>query len=243
MNSNRIAEYIKRGERDRYWYHNTEKLFRELFGDDYLKLVTQLFAATSINSSLKSNIRLFRRALHEIETGAPMGKYLPVMAMQISAIRNGRPMSGRKIRSFAAAMSGDTEAVVVDVWLKRAFDEDDRYGRMRNGKLLMRSSGASDRVYDIIEYYVRDEARRRGLEPRMVSAMIWSGVRTDKATRYDDILRYQMFSMFDIPQESAAGTPANDKELPPQAKDESQTQEESHEREPIEESLTGSEAE
>lgn len=194
MDTSRIVEYINKGERDRYWYADTQKLFERLF-PGRLGLVTNLFAATSINSSLKSNIRLFRRALFEIDRDKPRGVYLPVMAMQIDRIRRGEPLSGRKIRSFAAAMSGDPNAVVVDTWLLRAFDEDRKY--YRNGSETYRSGGATDRQYDVIEAYVRDEARRRGLEAREVSSMIWGGIRGG-VTRYDLLLINQHVTIFDI---------------------------------------------
>lgn len=195
MDTSKVAGYIDKGYHDRHWYADTQRLFEYLYGAERLPLITQLFAATSINSSLKSNIRLFRRALNEIDKGEPRGGYLPVMAQQIDHIRNGRPLSGRKINSFARAMSGDTEAVVVDVWLKRAFDEDQKYIRIRNGNALERSSGASDWQYNVIEAYVRNEASRRGLEPREVSAMIWSGIRGG-VTRYDQYLLMQEYNMF-----------------------------------------------
>jgi hypothetical protein len=196
VNSNKVGEYIRKGAKDRTWYADTQALFTELFGPPpMLTLVTKLFAATSINSSLKSNIRLFRRALYEIENNLPQGKYLPVMAQQIDAIRNGRPMSGRKINSFAAAMSGDVNAVVVDVWLLRAFDTNNRYYRQQSE--TVREGGATKWQYDVIEEYVRQEARLRGLEPREISSMIWSGIRGG-VTRYDQILRNQMFNMYDL---------------------------------------------
>jgi len=195
VNTANIDKYIDRGYKDGLsWYADTQALFVEIYGPEYLPLVSKLFAATSINSSLKSNIRLFRRALYELESGLPMGKYLPVMAMQIDAIRNGRPMSGRKIRSFAAAMSGDVNAVVVDIWLLRAFEESNKYYRQLSGTL--REGGATKWQYDVIEEYVRQEARIRGLEPRQVSAMIWSGVRRG-VTRYHDILRHQIYNMYE----------------------------------------------
>lgn len=194
MDTSRIAEYIRKGGKDKTWYADTQALFVELFGAEYLPLVTKLFAATSINSSLKSNIRLFRRALYEIDNGLPIGNYLPVIAQQIDAIRNGRPMGGRKINSFAAAMSGDVNAVVVDIWLLRAFGEDRKYYREESE--TFRSGGATGRQYDIIEAYVRHEAKIRGLDAREVSAMIWSGVRGG-VTRYDQILIHQLYNMYE----------------------------------------------
>lgn len=190
-----IERYIETGKHDLHWYRDTEILFLELYGPSQLHLVTQLFAATSINSSLPSNVRLFRKALYEIEHSLPFSSYLPVMLLQLNHIRNGQPMSGRKINSFAKAMSGDKNAVVVDIWLLRAFGLDvDRKGTRK-------TMSASDKQYDLIELWVREYADLKNFEPREVSAMIWSGVRTlttgKKLTRYDEVLRFQNFNMYE----------------------------------------------
>lgn len=198
INTDKIARYVWIGRHDLHWYSDCEKLFAELFGPDNVRLVAQLFAATSINTSLKSNITLFRRALHEIKTGAPVGKYLPNIITQIERIRRGDELSGRKINSFANAMSGDRNAVVVDIWLLRAFGMSKQY--FRKGSQTFRESGASKRQYDLIEQYVRDEAKAMRIEPRQLSAMLWSGVRIDQGgdteTRYETLLRYQFNTLF-----------------------------------------------
>jgi hypothetical protein len=129
MNTDKIARYVWKGRHDARWYHQAEELFVDLFGRDRLQLVTRLFAATSINTSLKANITLFRRALYEIENGLPSEHYLPNIRKQIEQVRAGNELTGRKINSFARAMAGDPDAVVVDVWLLRAFGEDRKYFR------------------------------------------------------------------------------------------------------------------
>jgi hypothetical protein len=183
MNVSKVEEYLFKGRKDKYWYRDTEKLFLELFPDK-LYLVTQLFAATSIKTSLPANIKLFRRAMHEVESGKPFSNYLPAMLYQLNLIRAGRPIHARKIRNFAAAMSGDVNAVVVDRWLMRSFDLDG-------------DKSPTTLEYDVIEYYYQDLATRKGLEPRQVSAMIWSGIRGKGDTRYHSILRHQLFNMFE----------------------------------------------
>lgn len=190
MNTDNIGMYIAKGSKDIDWYQNTEMLLGELYNTNR-KFAARLLAATSINSSLKSNVRLFRRAYHEYLTGAPVGNYLPVMRLQIERVRSGYPMLGRKINSFAAAMSGDVNAVVVDMWLLRAFGEYKTYRRVNK----MRSAGATERQYTDIENWVRGYAEMTSREPRQVSAMIWSGIRGG-VTRYDDILRHQSYDMF-----------------------------------------------
>jgi hypothetical protein len=244
MTTDKIARYVWIGRKDQFWYHEAEAVFTELFGRDRLDLVTKLFAATSINTSLKSNITLFRRALHEIERDLPIGRYMPNIKQQLEQIRKGEELTGRKIRSFARAMAGDPDAVVVDIWLLRAFDMDRKY--FRNDKIQpgneldeyieehgaqmpiegeigseftrtilrpettepkkrgrFRSGGASDGQYTKIETYVRNEARAMGIQPRMLSAMIWSGVRIDQSgdteTRYTNILRSKFINLFNAP--------------------------------------------
>lgn len=202
MDTAKISDYIDTGWHDRYWYKHTQEMFEEIFGKDELKLVASLFAATSMNSSLKSNIRLFRRAYDEIKRGVPHVRYMPGIRDQLNKLRDGGELSGNKIRAFAAAMSGDTEAVVVDIWLLRAFGEDRKYKRHTGphaGK--DRSGGATDKQFREIEHWVREEAKLLAIQPRELSAIIWSGARItlsgDRNTRYHEILKHQLYNMFE----------------------------------------------
>lgn len=198
MNTDKIDYYIKLGTKDKNWYEECQRLFEEHYGVERLELVCSIFAATSINSSLKSNIRLFRKALHEIENGLEFSNYLPVMKTQLERIRAGESIRGRKINSFARAMSGDKNAVVVDIWLLRAFGEDRQYRRSLTDR--PQSGGATNRQYTEIEAWVRIRAAELELEPRQLCAMIWAGVRIDqtgdKETHYKTILEHQLFNMF-----------------------------------------------
>lgn len=206
LNTSKIARYAWIGRKDLLWYSIAQTLFTDLFGAERLGLVTKLFAATSINTSLKANITLFRRALYEIENDKPVGRYLPNIKMQLEQVRAGNDLTGRKINSFAAAMAGDVDAVVVDIWLLRAFQIDRKY--FRKGKPGTkqrgnnRSSGPTDNEYTAIENYVREEAKAMNLEARQLSAMIWSGVRIDqsgdKETHYERILRGHFNNLFNV---------------------------------------------
>lgn len=206
--------YIDIGRADKNWYEEHQLLFEKIYGKDRLSLITSLFAATSINSSLQANVRLFRKALHEIENNLPFSSYLPVMLLQLERIRAGEPIKGRKITNFAAALSGNVNAVVVDIWLLRAYEMDRKYSRIKtkldfisgtlySRKIKARSSGATNAQYNYIEKEVRAKAKELDLEPRQVSAMIWSGVRTartgNKQTKYKEVLLHQLYNMFDNP--------------------------------------------
>lgn len=203
FDDSRIAEFVWLGMKDMFWYHECQETFTALFGAEKLTLVTKLFAATSINTSLKSNITLFRKAYYEIENNLPIGNYLPNIQKQIDRVRQGKDLTGRKINSFARAMSGDPDAVVVDIWLLRAFNQDRKY--FRNGGPhdgTFRSAGATDKQYTQIESWIRAEAYKRNIEPRQLSSMIWSGVRTKTngvdETRYSSILRSLLNNLFKV---------------------------------------------
>lgn len=183
MNTDNIGRYLVIGSKDRHWYRDTEQLFAQIYGRDQLQLVTQLFAATSIKTSLRGNVKLFRKALKEIEEDRPFSNYLPVIRFQLDRIRRGETLKARKIRNFAAAMSGDKNAVVVDRWIMRAFGYD--------GDLA-----PTDKQYDEIESWIQGYAEMTDREPREVCAMIWSGIRKDRTTRYDDVLRQQLIPLF-----------------------------------------------
>lgn len=203
LDTHKIARYLWIGRGDQHWYRDCQEVFIQLFGEEKLKLVCKLFAATSINTSLKSNITLFRRAFYEIEHGLPTGKYLPNICTQIDRIKAGEPLSGRKINNFANAMAGDKNAVVVDIWIMRAFNMDKRYMR-RTGphEGLERSGGPTDGQYSRIETYIQEEGRKMGLEPREFCAMLWAGVRIDtsgdKRTHYKEILLHKLTNLFNV---------------------------------------------
>lgn len=203
MNDEKIPLYLSTGHKDKDWYSGCKKMFIEIFGHDRLELVTKLFAATSINTSLKSNITLFRKALYEIENDLPVGNYLPNIQAQLQKVREGKELSGRKISSFQRAMCGDTDAVVVDIWLLRAFGLDRKCMRHTGPHAgLLRSGGPTPKQYTMIEAYVREESTGHGLLPCEMSSMIWAGCRIvtngDRETRYTSILRNHLTNLFGV---------------------------------------------
>jgi hypothetical protein len=188
-----LDQIVAAGMHDKHWYERCEQLLVEMYGRERLPLVADILAATSMKTSLKGNITLFRRALHEIEKGLPFSSYLPAMRQQLDLIRAGEPLSGRKIRAFAGAIKGDIEAVVVDRWLLRAM------GYRRPGEPDL---SPTDREFDEIEQEVRWLAKYwYTMSPRQLSAVLWSGVRilwsNDRETNYHNVLRHQLYNMFE----------------------------------------------
>lgn len=197
MNTDRIAEYLWVGRNDQHWYRDCQELFEKHFGKEQLPLVTKLFAATSIHTSLPANVRLFRKALYEIREGLPFGKYLPVMLTNLQYARDGKPLSGRKINNFAAAMAGQKDAVVVDIWQMRAFG----IGTKRKpGEEKSLDRSPTKKEYDSIEMWYRRASETTGLQPRELSAMVWAGVRivqaNNKQSHYKQLLDYHLNNLY-----------------------------------------------
>lgn len=194
MDTSKINHYVTLGARDHHWYAETEELIVWLYGAAQLVFVARLLAATSINTSLKSNVGLFRKAKFEIDNNLPFSNYLPVMLLNLNYVRTGVPFSGRKIDSFARAITGDAQAVVVDTWILRAF----AMGRAYRGRTM----SASNYEYTLIEDYIRTRAYAKDIEPRQLCSMIWSGVRQyysgERLSRYDLVLLQQEYNMFTI---------------------------------------------
>ncbi len=186
-----IAKYLWIGRADKTWYEEVEEVIVELFGREQLLPFAKILAATSIHSTLRSNLSQARRAKFQLESGIEIKGYLPNVQKQLELLRDGKGLSGRKIRNFANAIAGDKEAVVVDIWILRAFGQDRKYVRTRTGTPL--SAGANEKQYNAIEKWIKKNAEQMGLQPRQLCAMIWSGVRQcatgkNNTTRYQELL-------------------------------------------------------
>lgn len=197
LNTKHIETYLKVGANDKNWYDECRKTLIGLFGEERLWLVCQLLAATSMHTSLKANLVLFRKALYQYDNNELFVGFMPGIIKQLNQIREGKGLTGRKINNFALAMFGDPNAVVVDTWILRAFGVETK--RMYKERVIENS--ADPKRYNAIEKWIRRSAIRRKpkLEPRELCSMIWAGVRKYRGymyepTRYCDLIR-QQFSL------------------------------------------------
>lgn len=141
------------------------KLLVESFPGEDINLISDLIAATSIHSSIPTNIIQFFKARNFYYTDKPMVGFIPNMAMQLELVKAGKPLTGRKILNFSNAIKGDANAVVVDMWITRAFG-------------LEAERGPTPKQYDAIEHYIQNTAPLVDLEPREFCASIWCGIRS-----------------------------------------------------------------
>ena len=202
-----VLRYAALGESDKHWYRDCKRTIVKIFGEKDVRLVANLLAATSMNTTLKANITLFCKAYKILKLGGEFeGKFLPVMVSSLERVREGKELNGRKTRNFARAMRGDTSAVVVDMWILQAFDRD-KYRKFKGKRdkverEIMQSATVKD--FDDIESWIKWKAKEINLQPRQLCSMIWSGIRKEKTkkdnpTRYCDFLINKFYSpLFDI---------------------------------------------
>ena len=83
------------------------------------------------------------------------------LRMAESAMTNGfDALNGQKTNAFARAIAGDSDAVVIDVWMIRA-------------AYLDASKGVNKTQYNTLVDSVRKVAKEFGLTPRTAQALIW----------------------------------------------------------------------
>jgi hypothetical protein len=163
-NVRKLMAHFESGKAEMGWYDDVHKELGELFGKD-ADLMAKLLAATSTNSTVKSNTTLALKAYAKIKAGEPVTDgFLPVVVKQINRVIQGEPLEGRKIDNFAKAIVGDPNAVVVDRWMLRAFG-------------FMNHDAATPHEYDVIEHAVKELAQKKGVTPRQMQASIWFSVK------------------------------------------------------------------
>ena len=95
------------------------------------------FANGETPKTLGNNVRMAQSAMHE----------------------DIRALKGQKTNAFARAIAGDTDAVVIDVWMMRAAG--------------MQTDSPNKSQYNMLADAVRNIASEHGLTPRTAQALIW----------------------------------------------------------------------
>lgn len=101
--------------------------------------------------------------------GQPVSGLTNNLRMAQAAVVGGfDTLNGQKTNAFARAIAGDTQAVVIDVWMLRAAGLD-------------AAKGVNKGDYDAMVTITREVAARFGLTPRTAQALIWIIVRGNHA--------------------------------------------------------------
>ncbi len=154
------------------WYSESTKLIQELYGERW-RLFVDLLAATSPRSQVKKNWRVADAILSAfLNSKARPEKFfdlltskavLPAHLTNIIRALQGRPLSGDKVRRFAANLRGNLDVVTIDLWICKAYGIDQK-------KL-------TPTLYRRLESRIQADAARRGIAPADWQAVLWYACR------------------------------------------------------------------
>src|SRR5574343_989023 len=147
------------------WYRDIRKEIVKRYGSD-ADLFCDLLAATSPRSHVKKNWRsasqlyaFWKQTGQIAESALIMRTHRP----NVERAFKREPLSGEKVRRFAANLKGDSECVTIDVWMCR------HYG--------IEHKSLTPALYSEVEQRVIADARVEGLTPADYQAKVWQEIR------------------------------------------------------------------
>lgn len=147
------------GERGRYWYHDAKRsatLAAEYY-DVPLWVYADYLALFSPRVSVKRSIRL---AHYYVEHGHYHPTTMKGIRASVDHYENTGEIRGPKTAPFARALLGDERAIVLDVWMAKAFK-------------LPQAAFSRAAVHERACGRVRKAARKLGWTPAQVQAAVW----------------------------------------------------------------------
>ena len=145
------------------WYHEAQEVAEdvaELMGVS-LEVGASIVSAFSPRERWSSNVA----KAYAFANGKPVAGLQNNYRMAQAALTNGfDALKGQKTNAFARAIAGDSNAVVIDVWMIRAAGLD-------------ASNGVNKTQYNTLVDSVRKVAKEFGITPRTAQALIWIVVR------------------------------------------------------------------
>lgn len=187
-----VIRLAKKGKAGATWYHGVPEELRANFGDDW-ELVADLLALASPGLPVGQSIRVAMDAYTmfkagktpdevaaALRIGGPTGPTIRRLVRErlfgkaIEDIVTGE--DSLKVPSYARALKGDRNAVVVDRWLGRIFYPEEtaaarqafEAGKRRSPDITLKATR-----YRLIESWIAETAPKHGLDPRDLSAMLW----------------------------------------------------------------------
>ncbi len=161
--ADRVQEYYRASN----WYRQSYHTIKTYLEDP--ELFIKLLAATSQRNSVKANTAAALDAYRCIQTNTPITKKYGIadklIKENISRIKQGAPLKGPKIKSFAAALNGDSDKIVIDVWMLRAFN------------IKRQAPTPLDRY--CIQERITQLSNKLNMAPRDVQACLWTWAKTE----------------------------------------------------------------
>ena len=141
------------------WYHDAQEVAEdvaEIMGVS-LEVGASIVSAFSPRERWATNVA----KAYAFANGKPVAGLQNNYRMAQAALELGfDALKGQKTNAFARAIAGDTDAVVIDVWMIRAAGMD-------------ASKGVNKSDYNMLADTVRNIADEHGITPRTCQALIW----------------------------------------------------------------------
>ena len=157
------------------WYKRDGEFLRQLFGKNW-KLVAGLLSATSPQVQMVISWNWSMRIYRDYISGRTvrMDGLHKCHKSNVRRVLAGERLSGRKVKAFYDALTGDSNAVVLDVWMLRLL----KYypGNKHNPE---------GREYDRLADKFRTIAKLNNYEPAEFQAGLWINYRLSSGTIYN----------------------------------------------------------
>ena len=166
----RLLKLVHDGEYGGEWYKPAVEEFTKTFGpdtDQFLKFL----AVTSRNTPVDRNVELALDAFKEWKMGEPFTNKFHLDALNHVA-KGGMP-KGPKVNPFYRALTGDPNAIVVDVWMLRLFG--------------FKNETITPNKLRLVEAEVRKLSSATGLTPAQVQERLWKGFKLEQEGSGSDI--------------------------------------------------------
>ena len=153
-----LQSNMRQMEQAATWYHDAQEVAEDVAENlgVSLEIGASIVSAFSPRERWSSNVA---KAL-AFSQGKPVAGLQNNYRMAQAALELGfDALKGLKTNAFARAIAGDTDAVVIDVWMMRA--------------ALMPTDSPNKSQYNMLADTVRKIAGEHGITPRTCQALIW----------------------------------------------------------------------
>lgn len=147
------------------WYVRAHTDIIAKWGAHQVDLMCDLIAATSPQATVVQNIKLAEDAYYNYEDGN-WKPWIRSHRKNVERAFKREPLSGPKVRAFAAALKGDRDATVVDTWMLKAAGY--------RGKALKHK-----RSFKVTERAIQIAAAAVGMKNTEAQATIWMAYRKE----------------------------------------------------------------
>lgn len=200
----KLMKWFEAGKGGMNWYNNIHDLLVSELGQKHAAVFVDFLAATSPRMPVERNVRLAIELYKRYQqSDKNFANFMRTHVPNIEKAWGGNELSGNKVKSFAANLKGDPNAVTLDTWMRQAF------------AINSESFLSKDNLYEVVANACRELAGELGVEPRQFQAAVWTGIKTQlgpqslTAKPIDEVLaeEWDMFAKYKKEEPSPQAQP------------------------------------